>query len=349
MPIGRMRISTTALSVTLALLLVAMLAWLGQVPDDSSASNPDAQGKTLGPGDHVFYLGLIPERNIFAQRRRYRALADYLSDTLDLRVELVTSNTYHGALNDMARGKIDGAFMGSMLATLTLDQLQANVLVKPQTADGVTTYQGVIFVRDDSPIQSLNDLNNTSIAMVKTTTAGHLFPVFVLTELGMLTGEDAVTMRWVGTHDRAVQEVFEGRVQAGAAKDLRIDAFENAHQGYRFRRLAVSEAVPNNALVVRRELGGRLTEQLRSALLQMDQNQAGRAALSTFGAQRFVTCQAEEYLAVYDMSQRLGPGWGSVTSSPPPSIPADSTHTVSPVTPDTVPLKPTPATTPREP
>ncbi len=312
MSIGRMRISTTALSVTLALLVVAMLTWLGRAPSGSSASDPAVERTTQGPGDQVFYLGLVPERDIFAQRRRYLALADYLSDTLGVRVELVTSNTYHGGLNDMARGKIDGAFMGSMLATLTLDQLDARVLVKPQTADGVTTYRGVIFVRDDSPIQSLNDLAGGSIAMVRTTTAGHLFPVYVLTGLGMLAGEDLVTMRWVGTHDRAIEEVYDGRVQAGAAKDLRIDAFESAHEGYRFRRLSVSEAVPNNALLVRHELDEQFAEQLRIALLEMDQSEAGRAALSAFGAQRFVPCVGSEYRPVYDMVDRLGPGWGRV-------------------------------------
>jgi phosphonate transport system substrate-binding protein len=313
MPIGRMRISMTVLSATLALLTVAMLVWLGRAPDGLSASDgPAASGAAEGAGDTVFHLGLIPERDIFAQRRRYRALADYLSDALGLPVELVTSNTYHGALNDMARGRIDAAFMGSMVATLTLDQLNARVLVKPQTADGATTYRGVIFVRDDSPIQSLSGLAGRSIAMVRTTTAGHLFPVYALTERGLLAGDDAVVMRWVGTHDRAVEEVFDGRVQAGAAKDLRVDAFEQAHEGYRFRRLAASEAVPNNALIVRRELDGRLIRRLRGVLLEMDQSEAGRAALSAFGAQRFVPCQDGEYRAVYEMVERLGPGWGRV-------------------------------------
>jgi phosphonate transport system substrate-binding protein len=313
MPIGRMRISMTVLSATLALLVVVMLAWIGRAPGDWSGPDRSAGVDTKdGAGDRVFRLGLIPERDIFSQRRRYRALADYLSEALGLPVELVTSNTYHGVLNDMARGRIDGAFMGSMVATLTLDQLNARVLVKPQTEQGDTTYRGVIFVRDDSPIQSVDDLAGASIALVRTTTAGHLFPVYALTGRVMLSGEDAVQMRWVGTHDRAVQEVYDGRVQAGATKDLRLDAFEQAHDGYRFRRLIASEAVPNNALLVRNELDVRLAEQLRSTLLEMDHSEAGRAVLATFGAKRFVPCVGSEYRAVYDMAERLGPGWGLV-------------------------------------
>ncbi len=337
MPIGRMRTSMIVLSASLIVLMLAMLVWLGRAPQGLSASDQLREDDVLGgAGEEVFYLGLIPERDIFAQRRRYRALAEYLSDTLDRPVTLVTSNTYHGALNDLTSGKIDGAFMGSMVATLALDQLRAHVLVKPETVNGETTYRGVIFVRDDSSIQNFDDLSERSIAMVRTTTAGHLFPVYALTERGMLTGEGAAVMRWVGTHDRAIEEVYDGRVEAGAAKDLRIDAFEQAHQGYRFRRLIVSEAVPNNALIVRHELGGGLTEQLRNALLEMDQSETGRAALSVFGAHRFLPCAAGEYRPVYDMVERLGPGWGRIgepyTNAAPEVSPdtEETDHTPSP-------------------
>ncbi len=329
MSIGRMRISTTALSITLALLVLALVFWLSRAPAGLSASERRGGAGSAGAADQAeLYLGLIPERDIFAQRQRYRALADYLADALDRPVELVTSNTYHGALNDMARGRIDGAFMGSMVATLTLDQLQARVLVKPQTADGVTTYRGVIFVRDDSPIQTLDDLAGRSIAMVRTTTAGHLFPIYALARGGMLAGDDAVVMRWVGTHDQAIEEVFSGRVDAGAAKDLRIDAFESRHTGSRFRRLVSSEAVPNNALIVRRDLDDSQTEQLLRALLRMHEEEAGRQALSMFGAERFVPCGTDEYDAVHDMSGQLGEGWGRLGSpDAPPRVPSDATHT----------------------
>jgi len=327
MPIARMRTSITLLSATLMVLILALLFWLGQAPQGLTALDHTNHQLAPGtPGDNTFYLGLIPERDIFAQRRRYESLARYLSDALDRPVTLITSNTYHGALRDMAQKRIDGAFMGSMVATLAQDQLQARVLVKPETADGVTTYRGVIFVHDDSPIMQLEDLAGRSIAVVKTTTAGHLFPMYALAEHGLLVGENPVAMRWVGTHDRAIQEVFEGRVDAGAAKDLRIDAFEKAHQRYPFRRLSVSEAVPNNALIVRNDLDETLARELRQVLLGMDKQEAGRATLAVFGASGFVPCDAKEYQAVYDMTERLGPGWGKVESPNAPAIPADRTH-----------------------
>lgn len=313
MPIGRMRTTMTMLSVSLMALTVAMLFWLGRNPQGLSASDPALNPHAADPvSDGTLFLGLIPERDVFAQRRRYRALTEYLSLNLGRPVTLVTSNTYHGALNDMARGRIDAAFMGSMVATLALDELRARVLVKPQTADGVTTYRGVIFVRNDSPIQSLDDLAGRSIAMLRTTTAGHLFPVYALSQQGLIDGADPPVFRWVGTHDRVIQDVYDGLVDAGAAKDLRIDAFERSHDGYLFHRLAVSEAVPDNALIVSRDLDAELVGRLERVLLTMNEHDDGRRALSLFGAQRFVPCSAEEYRAVHDMADHLGPGWGLI-------------------------------------
>lgn len=311
---GRMRITLTVFSLSLIVLLIASLGWLGQAgPAAGRDQQPhdNAQTSDIKP----LCVGIIPEREIFEQRRRYRVLADYLAEALDRPIELVTASSYHGALDDMAAGRTDIAFMGSLVAALTLEQLQAQVLVKPETADGVTTYRGVIFVRADSPIQDLHDLAGRSIGMLRTTTAGHLYPIHTLSELGLLTGPEAVSLRWLGTHDQVAYEVEHGRIDAGAAKNLRIDAYEQAHPLVRFRRLAEGDPVPNNALVVRGDLEPALVARLRDVLLGMDRDEAGRDVLSAFGAARFVPCQPEEYQSVYDMAKTLGPGWGRIGQS----------------------------------
>ena len=212
----------------------------------------------------------------------------------------------------MADGQTDAAFMGSMVGAMTLQQLDARVLVKPETADGVSTYRGVIFVRENSPIRSLEDLAGRSIAMIHTTTAGHLFPMYVLSEHGLLSGDKRVTIRWVGTHDQAIHQVQLGRVDAGAAKDLRIDAIEKADPAIHYRRLAVGEPVPNNALLVRRDLDVGLVKQLTEVLLDMDKQEAGLRVLSIFGIAKFQPCDREEFQAVYDMIEKLGPDWEEV-------------------------------------
>ncbi len=315
MAVARMRISMVILSCTLLVLILLMLCWLSREP------KPDKQTDMPSPVRNVsgmvaLRIGIMPERDVFEQRRRYHALADYLSEELGRPIELVTPSNYEQAFKDMADGQTDASFMGSMVGAMTLRQLDARVLVKPETADGVSTYRGVIFVRENSPIRSLEDLAGRSIAMIQTTTAGHLFPMYVLSEHGLLSGDKRVTIRWVGTHDQVIHQVQLGRVDAGAAKDLRIDAIEKADPAIHYRRLAVGEPVPNNALLVRRDLDVSLVKQLTSVLLDMDKNEAGLRVLSVFGIARFQPCDREEFQSVYDMIEKLGPDWNEIGVAP---------------------------------
>jgi phosphonate transport system substrate-binding protein len=268
-------------------------------------------------------LGLIPERDIFEQRARYRALADYLETKLERPVELVSLRCYDAILEDFRAGEIDGAFLGSLVAVLAIDRFDARVLLKPVGTDEVSTYCGVIFVREDSPVKSVADLAGRSLAMVRTTAAGHLFPMCVLHEAGLLdAGAERPRFHWSGTHDEAILDVAEGRVEAGAAKDLRLDALAFMRPELGLRRIACGERVPNNALLLRSELPDALGDRLRGIMLSMDETAEGMKALQAFGAQRFTACEASEYGEIFEMVERMGPAWAKLgIAGPPPTRP----------------------------
>lgn len=281
-------------------------------PTATTVLQPDDTVKDIGTpntADAILKIGLIPERDIFAQRKRYRALCDYLEKHLNRSVQLVSANSYQAVLADIEDGQIDAAFLGSLVASLSFDRLGTVPIVKPEVSGGISTYRGVIFVRQNSAIKSIDDLAGCSIAMVKTTTAGDLFPMFLLHERGLYDKVNQPKVAWVGTHDDVVMQVMLGNVDAGAAKNLRLDAMEKAHSGMRVRRLATSNDVPNNALVLRKEVAQKLGPQLAEVLLAMHTDLKGREALALFGAVRFLPCNSLEYSAIYDMAESLGSHW----------------------------------------
>ena len=297
--------------MTLAILVAVIggLTWLAQrEPHPATAKGPARSA----PGGAALRIGVIPERDIFAQRRRYLALGDYLSGQLDRPVKFVTLRTYQAAFHDFASQEIDAAFLGSMAALLSIDRFGAQVLLKPELAGQITTYHGVIFVRGDSPIERVADLAGRSIAMVKTTTAGELFPLLQMKQAGLLNGPEPPQIAWSGTHDEVILDVIEGHADAGAAKNLRLDAFVAAHPEQPVRRLAESDPVPNNALILRADLADELGPELARVMLRMDQDAEGRQALAAFGAVRFVPCRAEEYAPICAMVEQLGPMWAQL-------------------------------------
>ncbi len=301
---------------------VLFLFWLASWPEKSRGSAVANSSEASLAGSPIS-IGLIPERDVFAQSNRYRVLADYLAERLDRPVKLVMVNTYEGVLEDFADKNIDGAFLGSLVAVLAMDRFDAKVLVKPELPDGVSTYHGVIFTREDSPVRKLQDLPGHSIAMVKTTTAGHMFPGCVMMRLGQLSSHDRPRILWVGTHDDVVEKVISGQADAGAVKNLRLAAFAEAHPEWKFRELAHGNNVPNNALVVRGDLADTLGEELSKVLLEMKNEPAGRVALETLGFQQFVACRGQDYSAVYDMVECIASVWRDIgVPGPPPRRPS---------------------------
>jgi phosphonate transport system substrate-binding protein len=307
---------TRCVAGSLVLILgLALLVWLGMVPRVPKESNAAPAPVRTGA---VFRIGVIPERDVFAQRQRYRALADYLSEQIGRPVELVTVSSYEAIIEDFKDKQVDAAFLGSLVAALAMDRYDAQVIAKPELPSGVSTYRGQIFVREDSPIHSVKDLAGKSIVMVRTTLAGHLFPMYELAQAGLIKGPDACKIIWVGTHDDAVIEVANIRADAGAAKDLRIDAYASENNPVKLRVIAQSDPVPENALVLRKEIAEQIGASLQKTLLRMNSNPAGKAALGEFGVTRFVPCNPQEYKAIYDISEKLAGIWDDVLISGPP-------------------------------
>lgn len=292
----------TVLPILVAGLLVAGLLWWSQRPTPPAPAGPAVPAAA---GGDPIRLALVPEHDVFALRKSYQKLATYLSQELGRPVQIVTLNTFEAVLLDFEEKQIEGAFLGSLVAVLAMDRHDARPVVKPQRADGSSTYRGVIFVKEDSPIQSLADLRGRKVAGVRTTTAGCLFSIQQFLKAGLLEGERRPTALSVGTHDDVVKAVMNGQADAGSVKDLRLEAYLAANPGVKVRILARSLEVPNNALLMRAELANGLGQRIGEALVKMDQDPLGREALAELKAERFVAASAEEYGPVWDMLEEL--------------------------------------------
>jgi len=291
-------------TVVLLAIVLGLLVILGHEPQTAPSTPATSQ-----PTSAAIRIGLIPEQDIFALRKRHQILADYIASELGRPVELVTGNSYETVLKDFAEKKIEAALLGSLVTVLCVDRLDARVIAKTEMPGGVSTYHGVMCVPKESPITSVEQLAGKSIALVRTTTGGNLFPIHEMLRLGLLHGEDAPRIVWVGTHDDAMDTMIKAATSAAAAKSLRIEAWTLGHPGRDVRILATSGEVPENALVIRGDVADTLGAQLSRVVLDMDKSDAGRAALREYGAARFLPCDITEYKVIYDLVADLGDEW----------------------------------------
>lgn len=292
-------------TVALLAIVLGLLVILGREPETAPTTPATSQPTAAG----AIRIGLIPEQDIFALRKRHQILADYIASQLGRPVELVTGNSYETVLEDFTEKRIEAAMLGSLVTVLCVDRLGAKVIAKTELPGGVSTYHGVICVAKESPITAVEQLAGKSIALVRTTTGGNLFPIHEMLRLGLLHGDNAPRLVWVGTHDDAIDTMMSGATAAAAAKNLRVSAWMLRHPGRDVRILATSGEVPENAVVVRADVAGTLGAQLSRVVLDMDKTDAGRAALREYGAARFLPCDITDYKVIYDLVADLGDQW----------------------------------------
>lgn len=255
-------------------------------------------------------IGLIPEQNVFLQKRRYEPIAAFIRERTGVEIHFTILAPYGNIIDGLRTKKMDGAFWGSFTAALAIEQLGAEPIARPVWRDGTSSYRGHIIVRKDGGIRNVADMKGKTIAFVdRATLAGYVFPLAYLRENGAGDVDSYFKEHYfAGSHDGPIYSLLQGETDIGCAKSTIFDliAARNPRVRNELLILAESPAVPSNALGVRSDLDPAITEKLRKTLLAMHEDSHGRNALAEFGAERFITTMKEDYSPVIELAEKAG-------------------------------------------
>jgi len=255
-------------------------------------------------------IGLIPEQNIFRQRERYGPLLDYVGEQLGTTIQVDVLRHYGGVLRDFADNKLDGAFLGSFSYVLAHHRSGVEVLARPESPDGTSTYHGLIFARTGSGIATPQSMQGKVFAFVdRATSAGYIFPLAYFAEHGIADYATFFSETYfAGTHDAAIYDVLAGRADVGAAKNTVYQRL-TATDPRVARDLTVLEhspGFPENSLAIRNDLDPDVKHRLKEILLHMHEDPRGQAILEKFGARRFIETTDSDFASVMAYVGALG-------------------------------------------
>lgn len=259
--------------------------------------------------EKAIVIGLIPEQNIFKQMERYEPLAAYLSRKTGVVIRLTVLDRYGNIIGNFISGDMDGAFFGSFTYALAHTRLGVEVLARPVSLNGGSTYHGLIFVRKDSGIKSVLDMKEKRFAFVdKATTAGYLLPAAYFKKHGVQYRTYLKEFYFTGTHEDAIYDVLNRKTDIGAAKNTVYERLAEADAKIRNELVVLERSpdVPENGLAVRKDLDESVKMRLKAALLAMDKDRDGAAVLKAFGAQRFIETTDNDYRPVYTYAREAG-------------------------------------------
>jgi phosphonate transport system substrate-binding protein len=217
-------------------------------------------------------MGVHPYLPATSLLPKFEPLAEHVGRSLGRPVRVEISRDYEEHIRRVGTGEVDIAYMGPASYVKLAERYGEPALLGRLEIRGNPYFHGIIFVRDDSPVRSLEELGGKRFAFGSvTSTMGTLVPRHVLRQAGVTIGEHS----FLGNHDNIALGVLVGDFDAGAVKEETFSKY----QPRGLRSLAVTPSISEHLFVASAGLPAETVAKLRTILLRMNEDEEGLGAL----------------------------------------------------------------------
>lgn len=168
-------------------------------------------------------------------------------------------------------------------------------------------FRGIILVRRDGGIQSIQDLKGKTLSYpASTALAATLLPQYFLRTRGLDPDRDLRGV-YVGTQESVILNVYYRLSDAGATWPLPWLAFQREHP-QEAAELVVrwqTETLPNNGLVVRDDVPATVTRRVERAIFSLHQDPEGQRILAQIPLSCFEPASTGTYAPVRAFMKRF--------------------------------------------
>jgi phosphonate transport system substrate-binding protein len=237
--------------------------------------------------------------------------AKELEGASGLKVEYVVSHDYNDLVTQFKNGKVDFAFFSPVNFIAAEKDAGAKVLLK-KVYGASEFYFSALVVKADSHVKSVTDLKGQTLAFVDPkSTSGYLYPLVMLKKSN-LTLKD-LSYEFAGTHDKAIEALLSGKAAAAAVWGDEPSKGTGAwtpfeKDGVKFRVLAWSEPIPNDAFAVRSKFyqeNPNVVFKVMEGLISMSDADVG-ALKKVFDTDRMTTATSRHYDSVRSILEAQG-------------------------------------------
>lgn len=262
---------------------------------------------------HSLRLAMIPIKDVEAMRREHQPLLERLGAAAGVPVELVISPSYESVVDAIVSGGADIGRLGPASYILAHRRDRRIEAFASFTLSGGTYtppgnhYQALLLSRVDGPA-SVTAVRGTRVALSDpASTSGGLVPSveFAAQVDSPLPGYFGALV-YAGNHDKALEALLEGRVEAAFVASERADAYLASHaiDPARLRVLWRSAPIHYDPYVFSAGLCPALRQRLRKVMLESPETLAAFAASQ--GATGLVPVTHADYAGLERMMQETG-------------------------------------------
>jgi phosphonate transport system substrate-binding protein len=245
------------------------LATLAVLVIASGASAQDASW----PKELTF--ALLSTENAAEITRRWGPIIAQLEKDLRVRVKAVTATDYRGTIEALKFKKAEIGHLGpkSYVEAATNNYANVEPVAQLQLANGSLGYRSCLLVHGESDMFSPEDTAGKSFAFNDpNSTSGYLVPsAFFLMEMGIDPQKHFSKVIFSGSHEASILAVANRKVEVASTNlpDLQQLTRENKVGRGTLRVIWVSKLIPNDPVVVRKDLPPSLKSAIQESLVSM--------------------------------------------------------------------------------
>lgn len=265
---------------------------------------PAFADQPLHPQLPTYVFAVHPLHNPERLFQVYEPLVDYLNRQLTgARIQLEASRSYDAYEKKLYSRHYDLALPNPYQ---TLRSLAHGYHVFGKMADD-DNFHGIILVRKDSAVQSVEDLRGKAISFpAPTALAATMLPQWFLFQNGLNVSQD-IENRYVGSQESSIMNVAMGLTAAGATWPPPWRAFTSTHPDIAAQLTVkwTTESLVNNGLVVRDDMDPAQLKRIATLLFALHNSDEGRAILAPMELSRFEPATDATYQPVADFIERF--------------------------------------------
>jgi len=247
----------------LALALLTIAGWVAP----SAATDPS------WPKEITF--ALLSTENAAEITRRWGPILAQLEKDLGVKVKSVTATDYRGTIEALKFKKAEVGHLGPKAYVEASNNNYANVepIAQLQLANGSLGYRSCLIVHADSDIFSPEDLAGRTFAFNDpNSTSGYLVPsAFFMMEMGIDPKKYFSKVTFSGSHEASILAVANKKVEVASTNlpDVQQLTRENKVPHGALRVIWVSKLIPNDPIVLRKDIAPSLRSAIQDSLTTM--------------------------------------------------------------------------------
>jgi phosphonate transport system substrate-binding protein len=227
----------------------------------------------------------------------YRRLVEKVAGCIGREAAFILRPSYADVRRALEQGRVDVAFVCTGTYIHAMPGGKIRLLVQPEFENGLQ-YRSLLIVPAGSSAEQLADLRGATMAFTDPeSNTGCLVPSVTLARQGSDPASFFGRVVFTGSHDRSIQSVALGLVDAAAVDALIWESLklEDRSLDARVRVIWASEVFGPPPIVVPEGLDKELENSLGKALLTLHEDEEGQRILHAIGIKRFVPAREEDY------------------------------------------------------